>query len=207
MHYDHDIGQNYAVIGVRLYCKASEGTHPRFEWFLNKTLLHGRGSFYYVVDEPPERSILLLAVDRRSAGTYHCQVSDNFDNTTVISSKRKYLDKAALNRIPDFAVGIVFGCLALIIGLVCVCCIFGILYRTRMNTEKPHFDVEMEEMGSSSEDELDVLEYSDEADEMKEATADEFDQASQESVDDWPWLKAEKTTALEEDEDKHVVLL
>lgn len=69
------------------------------------------------------------------------------------------------------------------------------------------FDVEMEEMGSSSEDELDVLEYSDEADEMKEATADEFDQASQESVDDWPWLKAEKTTALEEDEDKHVVLL
>lgn len=94
MHYDHDIGQNYAVIGVRLYCKASEGTHPRFEWFLNKTLLHGRGSFYYVVDEPPERSILLLAVDRRSAGTYHCQVSDNFDNTTVISSKRKYLDKA-----------------------------------------------------------------------------------------------------------------
>lgn len=93
MHYDFDIGENYAVNHLRFYCKAAKGSLPRYQWFLNKTLLHGRGSFYYVIDQPPEQSILLLSVGRSSAGTYHCEVSDSFDNTTAISSKRQYLDK------------------------------------------------------------------------------------------------------------------
>lgn len=93
MHYDYDIGENYAVVGLRFYCKAAKGSLPRYQWFLNKTLLHDRGSFYYAVHQPPEQSILLLSVGRSSAGTYRCEVSDNFDNTTVISSGRRYLDK------------------------------------------------------------------------------------------------------------------
>lgn len=93
MHYDYDVGENYAVIGLRLYCKSANGSLPRYQWFLNKTLLHDRGSFYHVVNQPPEQSILLLSVGRSSAGTYHCQVSDSFDSTTAISSKRRYLDK------------------------------------------------------------------------------------------------------------------
>lgn len=93
MEFDYDSGDNYAIIGLRLYCKADKGTHPRFQWFLNNTVLQDRGIFYYVVDQPPERSILLLSVGRSSAGTYRCDVSDNFDNTTAISSKRRYLDK------------------------------------------------------------------------------------------------------------------
>lgn len=93
MHYDYDVGENYAVIGLRFYCKAAKGSLPQYRWFLNKTLLHDRGSFYKVVNQPPEQSILLLSVGRSSAGTYHCEVSDSFDNTSSISSNWMYLDK------------------------------------------------------------------------------------------------------------------
>lgn len=93
LRYDYDIGENYAVIGVRLYCKAAKGSLPRYKWFLNKTLLHDRGSFYYVVDQPPGESILLLSVGRSSAGAYRCEVSDSFDNTTAITSKRLFISK------------------------------------------------------------------------------------------------------------------
>lgn len=93
VHYDYDVGENYAAIGLRFYCKAAKGSLPRYQWFLNKTILRERGSFYSVVNLPPEQSILLLSVGRSSAGTYHCKVSDSFDNTTAISSKRWYLDK------------------------------------------------------------------------------------------------------------------
>lgn len=93
MHYDYEIGQNYAVIGLRFYCKATKGSHPRYRWFLNQTLLQGRGSFYHMVNQPPDQSILLLSVGSSSAGTYRCEVSDIFDNTTAISSQKQYIDK------------------------------------------------------------------------------------------------------------------
>lgn len=93
LHYDYDIGEDFAVIDLRFYCKVAKGTHPRYQWFLNKTALEGRGSFYWVVDQPPEQSTLLLSVGRSSAGTYHCEVSDSFDNTSVIRSRKHYIDK------------------------------------------------------------------------------------------------------------------
>lgn len=92
MSYDYDIGENYAVIGMRLYCQAAKGSHPRYQWFRNKMLLYNQDS-YYIVDQLPERSILLLPVGLSSAGTYHCEVSDSFDNTTVIRSKKLYIDR------------------------------------------------------------------------------------------------------------------
>lgn len=95
-HYDYDVGENYAVIGLRFYCKVTEGSLPRYQWFLNNTLLHDRGRFYYVHHQPPEQSILLLSVGRSSAGTYHCEVSDSFDNSTTIRSKTWYLDKEGI---------------------------------------------------------------------------------------------------------------
>lgn len=93
MHHDYDVGENYAIVGLRFYCEAKKGSHPRYQWFLNKTLLDKRGSFYYVHHQAPERSILLLAVGRSSAGTYHCEVTNSFDNTTTIRSNRRYIDK------------------------------------------------------------------------------------------------------------------
>lgn len=93
MTYDHDVGENYAVIGLRIYCQAAAGSQPQYRWFLNETLLNDSGSFYYVVNRPPEPSILLLSVGRRSAGTYRCEVHDSFDNSNAISSKRLFVSK------------------------------------------------------------------------------------------------------------------
>lgn len=90
---DYDVGENYAVIGLRFYCRAAAGSQPRYRWFLNKSLLQDRGSFYYVVNRPPRESILLLSVGRRSAGTYRCEVQDSFDNASGVSSGRLFMSK------------------------------------------------------------------------------------------------------------------
>lgn len=90
MTYDYDVGENFAVICLRFYCKAAAGSQPQYRWFLNETLLHDSGSFYSVVNRP---SILLLSVGRRSAGTYRCEVRDSFDNSSAISSKRLFVSK------------------------------------------------------------------------------------------------------------------
>lgn len=94
IHSDIYQSESYAITGLALYCKAAKGTHPRHQWFLNKTLLHDRGSFYSVhYDGSTKQSILNMSVGRISTGTYHCEVSDSFDNTTVISSRKYYVDK------------------------------------------------------------------------------------------------------------------
>ncbi|XP_045904417.1 platelet endothelial cell adhesion molecule [Micropterus dolomieu] len=178
MHYDYDVGENYAVIGLRLYCKAAKGSLPRYQWFLNRTLLHDQGSFYYVVNQPPEQSILLLSVGRSSAGTYHCEVSDSYDNTTAISSKRKYLDKEVLNRIPVLVVAVVFGCFTFLVFLISVCCWTGVLFRRRRYGEKSLLSLEMERMTPAYEDELELSEYNEDADVVNTARDGEFDQES-----------------------------
>lgn len=147
--YDYDIGENYAVIGLRLYCKAAAGSHPRYRWFLNTTLLDGRGSFYYVVDRPPEQSILLLSVGGGSAGTYRCEVQDSFDNSSAISSPRLFMSKegtaspepasssgvnlcppppTVLNRLPVLVVAVVFGSFLVLVLMLSVCCWAGVLF-------------------------------------------------------------------------------
>ncbi|XP_075895571.1 Fc receptor-like protein 5 [Nelusetta ayraudi] len=126
MSYEYDIGENYAVIGLRLYCQAAKGSHLRYQWFLDEMLLHNQDSFY-VVDQLPERSMLLLSVGWGSAGTYHCKVSDSFDNTTVIRSKKLYIDREVLNRLPPLVQVVVFGCFTFLVLLVSFCCCAGVL--------------------------------------------------------------------------------
>ncbi|XP_054459613.1 Fc receptor-like protein 5 isoform X2 [Anoplopoma fimbria] len=162
MHYDYDIGENYAVIGLRFYCEAAKGSLPRYQWFLNKTLLHDRGSFYYVVNKPPEQSILLLSVGRSSAGTYHCEVSDSFDNITAITSNRLYLDKEVLNRLPNLVVAVVFGCFTFLVVLVSICCCVGAIFRRRQYGEKSMLSLEMKGI-SAYKGELDLSEYNEDA--------------------------------------------
>lgn len=157
MTYDYDVGENYAVIGLRFYCKAAAGSQPQYWWFLNETLLNDSGSFYYVVNRPPEQSILLLSVGRRSAGMYRCEVQDSFDNSSAISSKRLFVSKegtgfrrwtggrrlpqvtvgvnrhhfpssAVLNQLPVVAVAAVFGSFALLVVTVSACCCFLMLF-------------------------------------------------------------------------------
>ncbi|XP_044047330.1 Fc receptor-like protein 3 isoform X2 [Siniperca chuatsi] len=189
MHYEYDIGENYAVISLRFYCKVVKGSLPRYQWFLNNTLLHGRGSFYNVVNQPPEQSKLLLSVGRSSAGTYHCEVSDSYDSTTAISSKRQYLDKEVLNRLPVLVVAVVFGCFTVVLLLVFVCCWIGVVFRRKQYGQKSLWSLEMERMAAAYEGELDLSEYDEDADVVKTARSGEFDQASNASVDEWSQIK------------------
>lgn len=99
--YDSDVGENFTVMGLGLRCRAAAGSHPQYRWFLNETLLHHRGSFYYVVNQPPQQSILLLAVGRTSAGTYRCEVQDSFDNSSTISSKWLFVSKEGRSAATD----------------------------------------------------------------------------------------------------------
>ncbi|XP_049426903.1 platelet endothelial cell adhesion molecule [Epinephelus fuscoguttatus] len=193
MHYDYDTGENYAVTRLRFYCKAAKGSFPRYQWFINTTLLHDRGNFYYVVNQPPKQSVLLLSVGGNSSGTYHCEVSDSFDNTTAISSKRRYLDKDVLNRLPTLVVAAVFGCFIALILLVSVCCLVGVMFRRRVYGDKS-LSLEMEKMLAAYEGELDLSDYSEDADVVVAAREGEFDQASEASADEWPQIEEEKKT-------------
>ncbi|KAG7281949.1 hypothetical protein CRUP_003007 [Coryphaenoides rupestris] len=60
-----------------------------------------RPFFYTVLHQPPRQSVLLLPADGRSTGAYHCEVSDLFDNTTVIQSEKMYLDKEGRRQVGD----------------------------------------------------------------------------------------------------------
>ncbi|XP_023146164.2 Fc receptor-like protein 5 isoform X2 [Amphiprion ocellaris] len=200
MHYDFDLGENYAIVSLRFYCKVKKGSHPRYQWFLNKTLLQDRGSFYYVANEPPKQSILLLSVGRSSTGTYRCEVSDSFDNTTAISSKKHYLDKDVLNRLPILLVAVVFGCFTTLILLVSICCCIGVMFRRRQYGEKSLLNLEMERMTVAYEGDLDLSMYNEDPDVVNTARGDEFDQTSEASLDEWLHIEEEKTTL----EDEHV---
>ncbi|TNM85451.1 hypothetical protein fugu_007722 [Takifugu bimaculatus] len=165
MTYDYDVGENYAVIGLK------------YRWFLNETLLNDSGSFYYVVNRPPEQSILLLSVGRRSAGTYRCEVRDSFDDSSAISSKRLFVSKEVLNRLPVVVVAAVFGAFAVLVVMVSACCCFVMMFRRRECGIKPRPDLEMITTVPSCEDELDSSDFGEDYDLINAARDAEFDQS------------------------------
>ncbi|XP_036067353.1 hemicentin-1 isoform X2 [Oryzias melastigma] len=182
MHLEYDMAENYEVIYLRLYCKPERGSHPSFQWYLNKNPLHDQGSFYYVFNQLPGQSILLVSVGEVSAGRYHCEVSDSFDNSTVINSKRCYLDRKVLNHIPALVVGVVFGCFSVIVLLVSACCAAGVIFRRRRYVEATLLTLEKDQWETACEDELELSMYGEDVVTGEEA---EFDHASEDSVDDW----------------------
>ncbi|KAM4594569.1 Fc receptor-like protein 1 [Fundulus diaphanus] len=190
---DYDMAKNYAVIFLRLHCSPTKGTHPSFQWYLNQTPLHGQGSFYRVDDQPPKLSILLLSVGRSSTGEYHCEVWDSFDNSTVISSKRLYVDREALNRLPTPVVAVVFGCFTFLILLVSFCCLSGVMYRWKRRQQKREQSFEMDRKLVVPEDEMDFTVYS-EDDDVPRAPSDKLYQESEASEDEWPQIEQEKST-------------
>ncbi|KAM9769074.1 basement membrane-specific heparan sulfate proteoglycan core protein [Menidia menidia] len=190
---EYDVAEDFSVVGLRLFCSVGRGSHPRFRWFLNRTALPGRGSFHHVF-QGPDRSILLLSVGGGAPGTYHCQVADSFDNSTVLQSPGRYLDKEVLNRLPDFVVAVVFGCFTALVLLVSFCCLLGVVTRRGPYEEKPELILEMDNVL----DILDWADYSEDPDVTKAAAEDGFDQASGASVDEWPLIELEKRTLEDE---------
>ncbi|XP_033181834.1 platelet endothelial cell adhesion molecule-like [Anabas testudineus] len=194
MTYECDMGENYAVVHVRFFCKVAKGSHPSYKWFLNNTLLSEQQSFYRVDNQPPGESMLLLSVGRESAGTYHCEASDSFDNTTSISSMKLYMDKEVLNHLPVLVVAVVFGCFTVLIVLVSVCCCVGVVFRRRRFGENSLLGLEMKKNIIAYEGELDPLDCSEDEDLGNTTSWAEYDQASEASADEWPQIIEEKKT-------------
>ncbi|XP_029914872.1 Fc receptor-like protein 5 [Myripristis murdjan] len=203
MHYDYDVGEDFAVIGLRIYCKVAKGSHPRYQWFLNETLLEGRGTFYVVVDQPQQQSILLISVGRSSAGTYHCEASDSFESldTAALRSKKWYLDKEVLNRLPISVVAAVFGCFSFLVSLVSICCCVGVVYRRKQYAGESVLDMRMKRVLVAYEDELDLDKYREDVDMANATRIDDSDQASVASADEWPLIEEERKT-LEDEPDE-----
>ncbi|XP_052382062.1 platelet endothelial cell adhesion molecule [Oncorhynchus keta] len=211
MHYDTDVGENFSIVGLRFYCSVERGTFPQYRWFLNGTVLEGRGEFYWVENQP-EQSILLLSVGRSSAGTYHCEVSDSFDDTTVISSEAMYIDKKVLNHLPTTVVAVVFGCFLFLVTLVTTCCFIGLLYQKRQYlVEKSTLDLklglEMHNIMVSDDDEeflgrqciMDEEEYMEDDGVVRAARIVDSDQEEVESTDEWLQLHQELKNTLEDE--------
>ncbi|KAM9489972.1 uncharacterized protein ACWYII_002834 isoform 2-T2 [Salvelinus alpinus] len=211
MHYDTDVGENFSIVGLRFYCSVERGTFPQYRWFLNRTVLEGRGDFYWVQNQTGQ-SILLLSVGRSSAGTYHCDVSDSFDGTTVISSEERYIDKEVLNHLPTVVVAVVFGCFLFLVTLVTTCCFIGLLYGKRQylvetSTLDLKLGLEMHNIMVSDDDEeflgrpciMDEEEYMEDEGVVRAARIVDSDQGEVESTDEWLWLQQELKKTLEDE--------
>ncbi|XP_058647010.1 uncharacterized protein si:dkey-93h22.7 isoform X2 [Onychostoma macrolepis] len=123
------VGLDFQVTRIELRCKVERGTFPHYSWFLNNSRLLGQGGFYSVAWS--DESVLALSVGRDSAGFYHCQASDRFDNSTSIRSPKMLISKEVLNTVPPLVVIVVFTSFALLNVAVIACCIYGVVLRRR----------------------------------------------------------------------------
>ncbi|XP_048028264.1 basement membrane proteoglycan isoform X1 [Megalobrama amblycephala] len=122
-------GRDFQVVGLVLRCKVERGTFPFYSWFLNNSRLEDRGGFYAVTWS--DNSVLMLSVGQDSAGFYHCEASDRFDNSTSIRSPRMLINKEVLNRVSPVVAVVVFTCFAVLNVALMACCIYGVVLRRR----------------------------------------------------------------------------
>ncbi|ROL43741.1 Fc receptor-like protein 5 [Anabarilius grahami] len=120
-------GRDFQVVGLVLRCKVERGTFPFYHWFLNNSRLEGQGGFYAVAWS--DESVLSLSVGQDSAGFYHCEASDRFDNSTSIRSPRMLINKEALNRVSPVVAVVVFTSFAVLNVALMACCIYGVVLR------------------------------------------------------------------------------
>uniref|UniRef100_A0A9J7XY73 Si:dkey-93h22.7 n=1 Tax=Cyprinus carpio carpio TaxID=630221 RepID=A0A9J7XY73_CYPCA len=146
------VGLDFQVVGMVLRCKVERGTFPHYSWFLNNSRLLGRGGFYSVAWS--DESVLALSVGQDSAGLYHCQASDRFDNSTSIRSPEMLISKEALNTVSPLVVIVVFTSFALLNLAVIACCIYGVVLRRRYSRKYPLTE-QHRKMGITDKDEED----------------------------------------------------
>ncbi|XP_077100071.1 Fc receptor-like protein 5 isoform X1 [Siphateles boraxobius] len=122
-------GRDFQVVGLVLLCKVERGTFPHYRWFLNGSRLQGRGAFYALAWS--DDSVLSLSVGPDSAGLYHCEASDRFDNRTSIRSAQMLINEEVVNSVSPVAVLVVLSCFALLNVAVMSCCVYGVVLRRR----------------------------------------------------------------------------
>ncbi|XP_016105151.1 platelet endothelial cell adhesion molecule isoform X1 [Sinocyclocheilus grahami] len=180
------VGLDFQVVNVELHCKVERGTFPQYSWFLNDSRLLGQGGFY------ADKFVLSLSVGRDSAGFYHCQASDRFDNSTSIRSPKMLISKEALNTVSPLVVIVVFTSFALLNVAVITCCIYGVVLRRRYSRQyllteqrrKMRITDKQEDEEEEDEDYLMLEGYEEDvvqADRLSDSAEDE-DQSVDESV-------------------------
>uniref|UniRef100_A0AAY5K3E3 Ig-like domain-containing protein n=1 Tax=Esox lucius TaxID=8010 RepID=A0AAY5K3E3_ESOLU len=190
MHFDTSVGENFSIVGLRFYCSVERGTSPRYRWFLNGTALEDRGDFYWV-EPQPKQSILLLSVGRESSGTYHCEVSNSFDNQTGIRSEKKYIDKEGNNQCH-----VEKSMLDLRLGLE--------MHKIMAADNNDHDAILLGHpcfMVAEYDNKVDEKEYM-EGEELVRADKDTYsDQGESDSIDEWPEIQQELKKTLEDEDD------
>lgn len=82
------VRENFEVHGVWLFCHVERGTFPQYYWFHNKRRLDKSQPFYTIFNLGDSGLVVSLYPDSGSAGFYHCEAVNSFDNTTRVSSPR-----------------------------------------------------------------------------------------------------------------------
>lgn len=131
MSLEKAVGQDFDVYGVWLNCHVDKGTFLQYYWFLNNTRLESQGKFNKTFS--PNHSCLMVRLDPSiaTAGFYHCEVFNSFDNTKRLSSPRILINPEEFNKIPTEVAVIVFTLFSLLICAVLACCIYGVVLRKR----------------------------------------------------------------------------
>ncbi|XP_053489891.1 Fc receptor-like protein 5 isoform X2 [Ictalurus furcatus] len=131
MSLEKAVGKDFDVYGVWLYCHVDKGTFPKYYWFLNYTRLESQGKFYRTFS--PNHSGLMVRLDPSiaTAGVYHCEVVNSFDNTSRVSSPRILITHEVFNKISTEVAAIIFTCFSLLICAVLACCVYGVVLRKR----------------------------------------------------------------------------
>ncbi|KAK2874716.1 hypothetical protein Q8A67_021869 [Cirrhinus molitorella] len=187
------MGLDFQVVRVELRCKVERGTFPHYSWFLNNSRLVGQVGFYAV--DWSDESVLSLSLGQDSAGFYHCQATDRFDNSTSIHSPKMLISNEVLNTVSPLVAIVVFTSFALLNIAVIACCIYGVVLRRRYSRKYPltevrrkmEITVKQEDEDKEDEDYLFLFEMEDfeeeaiQADRMSDSAEDE-DQSVDESV-------------------------
>ncbi|TRY82669.1 hypothetical protein DNTS_032601 [Danionella cerebrum] len=181
------ISQDFRMQGVYLRCSVEQGSFPQFRWFLNGSRLEDRGTFYSLGWS--DHAHLSLALGRESDGFYRCEATDNFDNSSSISSTTFRISHEELNRVSPAVVLIVFSCFALIVIMVISCCVYGIILRKRYPRKQPLIERSSKRKATIKQDDEDDQEDEDyqmgfDEDASLEDRMCDSDQDGAESVDE-----------------------
>ncbi|XP_076879682.1 Fc receptor-like protein 3 [Brachyhypopomus gauderio] len=164
--------ESFMVVAVSLYCSVERGTFPHFSWFRNNSRLKDKGPDHSVFGEHSS-GLSLWSLGPWSAGYYHCEAGNKFNNATRLHSQKTLITKQGLNRVPTVVVAIVFTCFSLLIITVTACCLYGVLRRRRAGIYKLKQYLS-ERSNIVDEDEEDKHEYENEY-ENEEGIYDEED--------------------------------
>ncbi|MCJ8737481.1 hypothetical protein PDJAM_G00024470 [Pangasius djambal] len=129
MRLEKAVTQDFEVLGVWIYCSVEKGMFPQYCWFRNNKSLENQGPFYRTFH--PNHAGLMVRLHPDTAGSYHCEAFNLFDNATRVSGPRTLITHDAFNKIPTAVAATVFIFFSLLICAVLACCIYGVVLRKR----------------------------------------------------------------------------